>query len=305
MPLFFLQLCVVVMFICGLHNQALAGQWESLKGTSRHKVTYDAQSIDLTPQGRLKIVLRFVPVGETERKSAAAEYNEKRYRSHLESYEIDCQEQTALLDHIDILGVKGERLKQLRGNTQPDLILPGSVLDCAAENICPVSDEDTVETGEATGPKQEEAPDTTADRVLSSDKLQQIENIQERITANKATAETWKELGNIYFDTDQPEQAINAYARALAMQPDNADILNDQGAMYRQTGDFKRALVNFEKAYLLDPKNLESLYNSAYIYAFDLNNFPKALILWRQYLALDPKSETSKQVKSFIDQYDK
>lgn len=299
----FLQFCVVVTLLCGLPYHAQAGQWKALNGTSRHKVAYDVQSISLTPLGRLEILLRFVPLGETERKSAAAEYKEKRYRSHLESYEIDCQEQTALLGPIDILGATGERLKRLQGNSQPDSILPGSVLDYAAQSICPVMDEDSVEMSGAAEINQEEEPDTTGDKALSSEKLQQIENIQKKAAANEATAETWKELGNIYFDTDQPEQAINAYARALEMQPDSTDILNDQGAMYRQSGDFKRALANFEKAYLIDPHNLESLYNSAYVYAFDLNNIPKALVMWRQYLALEPKSETSKQVKSFIDQY--
>ena len=275
-----------------------------MKGTSRHKVAYTVKSTNQTPPGRLEILLRFIPLGETERKWAAAEYREKHYRSHLESYEIDCQAQTALLGPIEILGATGKPLKQLQGNNQPpDTILPGSVLDYAAQIICPVMDEESGETSGAAEINQEEEPDTTDDKTLSSDKLQQIENIQKKAASTEATAETWKELGNIYFDTDQPEQAINAYARALELQPDNTDILNDQGAMYRQTGDFKRALSNFEKAYLIDRHNLESLYNSAYVYAFDLNNIPKALVMWRQYLALEPKSETSRQVQSFIDQF--
>lgn len=303
MPHLFLQCCVVVILLCGLQCSAQAGQWKALNGTSRHRVAYDAQSIRLTPLGRLEILLRFVPLGETERKSAAAEYKEKRYRSHLESYEIDCQEQTAQLGPIDILGAAGERLKRLQGNSQPESILPGSVLDYAAQSICPVMDEESIEASGDTEINQEEEPDSTGDKALSNEKLQQIKNIQKKAAANEATAETWKELGNIYFDTDQPEQAINAYARALEKQPDNTDILNDQGAMYRQTGDFKQALANFEKAYLIDPHNLESLYNSAYVYAFDLNNIPKALVMWRQYLALEPKSETSKQVQSFIDRF--
>jgi len=70
-------------------------------------------------------------------------------------------------------------------------------------------------------------------------------------TSNEATAETWKELGNLYFDTDQAEQTIKAYERSLALRPNDSDTLNDQGAMYRQTGDFGRALANFEKTWFL------------------------------------------------------
>jgi len=115
-------------------------------------------------------------------------------------------------------------------------------------------------------------------------------------TSNEATAETWKELGNLYFDTDQAEQTIKAYERSLALRPNDSDTLNDQGAMYRQTGDFGRALANFEKTYFVDPHNLESLYNCGYIYAFDLNNIPKALVMWRLYLDQDSKSEMDTSV---------
>jgi tetratricopeptide (TPR) repeat protein len=305
MPRYFLQFCVLAAFLCGPQHNAQAFQWQALNGTSRYKVAYDEQSIRLTPLGRLGIWLRFIPRGEPERKSAAAEYKEKRYRSHLEYYEIECSEQTALLGLIDILGASRERLKRLQGGTQPDPILPGSMLDSAAQRICPILDEDTEEENETAEPGQIEEQDATDDRGLSSDKLQQIENLRKKTTSKEATAETWKELGNIYFDTDQPEQAIKAYEHALALRPGDTDILNDQGAMYRQIGDFQRALTNFEKAFSIDPYNLESLYNSGYVYAFDLNNIPKALVMWRRYLELESKSETARQVQSFIDQYGK
>lgn len=302
---YFLQFFVLVAFLCGRQQDVQAVQWQELNGTARYMVAYDKQSILLTPLGRLAIRLRFIPRGEPERKSAAAEYKEKRYRSHQEQYEIDCSKQTALLGIIDILGPSRVKVRRLQGGTQPDPILPGSALDSAARRICPVFDEDTEETIEDVEPGQAEEPVTTDDPTLSSDRLQHIEYLQKKILSKEATAETWKELGNIYFDSDQPEQAIKAYERALLLQPVDLDTLNDQGAMYRQTGEFERALANFERANSIDPYNLESLYNSGYVYFFDLNNIPKALVMWRRYLKLEKKSETARQVQSFIDQYGK
>lgn len=305
MPRFLLQFCAVLIFLSGLQRHAHAVQWQALNGTTRYKVAYDERSVRLTPLGRLEIWLRFIPRGEAERRAAAAEYKEKLYRSHLEYYEIDCGEQTASLGLIDILGASGVRLKRLQGGTPPDPILPGSLLDNAAERICPVLDEETEDGSEGVEPEQEEAPGASDDRGLSSDKLEQIETLRMKAASKDAGAETWKELGNIYFDTDQPEQAIKAYERALALRPDDTDTLNDQGAMYRQAGDFKRALAAFEKAYSIAPDNLESIYNSGYVYAFDLNDMPKALVMWRRYLELDSMSETARQVQSFIEQYGK
>jgi tetratricopeptide (TPR) repeat protein len=278
---------------------AYAIQWQALNGTARYKISYDEQSIRLTPLGNLEVWLRFIPRGEAERKSAAVEFKDKRYRSHLEYYEIDCSEQTAQLGLIDLLGNTRARLKRLQGGAEPEPILPGSVLDDAAQHICPVLDEENENES-----LEQEEPDTNNDNVPSSEKLLQIEKLQKKAAAKDATSETWKELGNIYFDTDQPELAIEAYQHALALHPNDTDTLNDQGAMYRQTGDFQKAVTNFEKAYSLDPNNLESLYNGGYVYAFDLKNIPKALVMWKRYLQLESTSETARQVQSFIEQYE-
>lgn len=293
--------CFLTAFLCGEQQTAQAAQWQALSVTSRYKVTYDEQSIRMTHQGRMEIILRYIPKGERERKSAVTEYKEKRYRSHLEYYQIDCSEQTALLGFVDILGTKEVRLKRLQEEKQPEPILPGSLLDIITLRICPVPVEEPEETDKGAKTDQAKAGGTP----LTMDQARQIERLQKIAESNDATAETWKELGNIYFDTDQPEQAIKAYDRALALFPDDIDILNDQGAMYRQTGNYQKALENFEKANTIDPKNLESLYNSGYVYAFDLNNIPKALVLWRRYIELESKSEIARQLQSFIEQYGK
>jgi tetratricopeptide (TPR) repeat protein len=285
-----------------LPYQASAVQWRLLNGTSRYSVSYDEQSIRLTPVGRLEVWLRFVPRNDTERKTAAAEFKDKRYRSHLEYYEIDCSDQTAQLGLIDLFGASRVRINRLKGSAQPEQIISGSVLDNLVQDVCPVLDE------EATTPPDDDGQDTPETGVqgsrppLNSEKQALIDRLKRMTEANASSADMWKELGNAYFDTDQVELAIAAYDRALALKPEDTDILNDQGAMFRQHGDFQRALKNFEKAFSINPQNLESLYNSAYVYAFDQNDAPKAQVLWQRYLALDATSETAQQVRGFIAQ---
>ena len=301
MPRFLFISCLLAALLSGEQHSAQAAQWQALGVTARYKVEYDEQSIRMTHQGQMDIILRYIPKVETGRKSAATEYKDKRYRSHLEYYKIDCSEQTALLGFVDVLGSKEVRLKRLQDEKQPEPILPGSLLDIVALRICPVPVEEPEEADK--GAKSDQAKAGTPP--LSSDQARQIERLQKSAESKDATAETWKELGNIYFDTDQPEQAISASDKAPALLPDDIDILNDQGAMYRQTGDYQKALANFEKANTIDPKNLDSLYNSGYVYAFDLNNIPKALILWKRYIELESESEVARQLQSFIEQYGK
>ena len=287
-------------------NHVWAVQWQPLARTGRHHVALDTDSVRLTSLSRLAVWLRFMPQGELQRKQAASEFGQKTYQLHLEYYEIDCSEQTAILGVVDILGPSKKRLLRMKGNNTLDAIVPGSVLDVAVQKICPVIEEDSRDSRE-----QPESPDssplsaTTEEKPVSDENRQIISDAVLQTETEPSSFEAWRDLGNAYFDADLPEKAIAAYDRALLLKPDSTDILNDRGAMYRQAGDFVRALSDFEKARVLDPYNLESIYNSGYVLAFDLNQRDKALVVWKMYLKLDRTSETARQVLSWVERYEK
>lgn len=262
------------------------------------------ESVRLNSSGRLTVWLRFIPRGELQRREAAEEYGAPNYRMHLEYYEIDCAEKSVLLQLIDILGPGGRRLSRLKGGGQPDAIIPDSVLDRSAALVCPevediaTDDDDTPEAaGETAGAG---AP---SDDAAQPAMLQRIADALRKTEAEPANHGAWVELGNSYYDSDKPAQAIEAYDHALKLRPKDPDVLNDQGAMFRQSGDITRALANFNKALAIDPRNLESLYNLGYIYAFDVKRIDSALEFWQRYLELDHSSETAQQVESFINRF--
>lgn len=298
--------CLPALITCLLTiahpSPAVAVQWQKLTRTIRHNVAIDVGSVQLTPLGRLTVWLRFIPLGEYQRKQAASEFGKKDYRQHLEFYEVDCSDYSAVLGLTDFIGPAGKRLARLQGGIQPDAIIPGSVLDRAAQKVCPVLEEETIDTDDDVD--AEEPADSTGNQ-SSLEAQQCISTAIERAIKEPDNHEAWLVLGNAYYDADMPQQAIDAYKRYLAIKPDNADVLNDQGAMYRQSGDFTQALKNFEKALAIDPNNLESLYNMGYVIAFDLNRIELALDIWRRYLKLDNSSETARQVQSFVDRYGK
>jgi tetratricopeptide (TPR) repeat protein len=114
--------------------------------------------------------------------------------------------------------------------------------------------------------------------------------------------QAWTQLGNDYFDTDQPQKAINAYGKALELDPRNPGVLTDQGIMFRKVGWFDKAISNFEKARQIDPGHLQSLYNMGVVYANDLKQPDKALQAWSLYLQLDTTSPTAQQLKGLVEQ---
>jgi len=113
------------------------------------------------------------------------------------------------------------------------------------------------------------------------------------------------ELGNLYFDSGQPKEAIEAYSRYLAIKPDNPDLRTDLGIMYRALGDFDRAIEEFKKAAQSDPKHVNSRYNMGIVLLHDKQDVKGAVKAWEEYLKVDSKSERAQRVRSQIEKMKK
>jgi len=135
-----------------------------------------------------------------------------------------------------------------------------------------------------------------------ADYQQRIAEAEKIVARDPKNLQAWVQLGNDYFDTGQPQKAINAYAKALELKPDNPNVLTDQGVMYRQMKQFDLAIANFEKAQRIDPNHLQSQYNLGLVYAEDLKQPDKAIKAWNRFLELDSTSPTAQQIKGMIEQ---
>ncbi|HEY6009789.1 MAG TPA: tetratricopeptide repeat protein [Geobacteraceae bacterium] len=135
-----------------------------------------------------------------------------------------------------------------------------------------------------------------------TDYQQRIAEGEKIVAREPKNLQVWIQLGNDYFDTDQPQKAVNAYGKALEIEPNNPNILTDQGVMFRRLGWFDKALANFEKAQQIDPKHVQSIYNMGIVYAYDLKQADKAIQTWTRYLQFDSTSPQAQQVKGLVEQ---
>jgi len=125
-----------------------------------------------------------------------------------------------------------------------------------------------------------------------------IETLKEIVKKDPKNLPAWVELGNLYFDSDQPKEAIEAYGKYLVMKPDNADVRTDMAIMYKNLGDFNRALDEFRKAAQSDPKHVNSRYNIGIVLLHDKQDIKGAIKAWEEYLKVDPKSERAERVRA-------
>lgn len=116
--------------------------------------------------------------------------------------------------------------------------------------------------------------------------------------------DAWVQLGHAYFDSDQPAKAVDAYGKALELQPNDPDILTDQGSMYQRLGWYDQAVENFRKAQSISPGHAQSLFNLGVVYFYDLHDLPKARQAWEKYLELYPTSPGAAQIRQELGTLD-
>jgi tetratricopeptide (TPR) repeat protein len=103
----------------------------------------------------------------------------------------------------------------------------------------------------------------------SADRVTELRQALERDPENPGL---WTTLGNIYYDREEWDRAIEAYDKARRKAPSDPNLLSDLGAAHRNRGDFKQALGFFEKARAADPDHWQSLLNLVLCETFDVRD---------------------------------
>ena len=128
-----------------------------------------------------------------------------------------------------------------------------------------------------------------------------IQTLKEILKKDSKNLPAWVELGNLFFDANQPNEAIEAYIQYLTIKPDNPDVRTDLGIMYRSLGDFDRAVAEFRKAAGSDPKHAHSRYNIGIVLLHDKQDIKGAIRAWEDYLKVDLNSERAQRIRAQIE----
>ncbi len=115
-----------------------------------------------------------------------------------------------------------------------------------------------------------------------------LAQLEDRVRANPRDVEAWIQIGHINFDNQQHAAAIEAYEKALAIDPGNAPVLTDLGIMYRRSGNPREAVRRFEQAIAVDPKLENPRFNKGIVLWHDLKEREGAIQAWEELLKINP-----------------
>lgn len=130
---------------------------------------------------------------------------------------------------------------------------------------------------------------------------QKVNELKGIVAADPKNLQAWVALGNEYFDSNQFMNAIEAYDKALEINPNDANVLTDQGVMFRRLGWFDRAINNFTKAVEIDPTHTTGIFNLGIVYRYDVQDFAKAQEVWTRFLEVSPTGPGSDRVRQELE----
>ncbi len=112
--------------------------------------------------------------------------------------------------------------------------------------------------------------------------------LEQQVQSNPKNMAAWMELGNLYFDSDKPQDAIKAYTQYLSINPNNANVLTDLGVMYRRAGNSTEAMASFDKAIELDPRHEQSRFNKGIVLYYDVGFQDEGIKVWQELSKINP-----------------
>jgi tetratricopeptide (TPR) repeat protein len=103
-------------------------------------------------------------------------------------------------------------------------------------------------------------------------------------------------IGNLYYDAQQYQSAIDYYQRTLKVKPADAAVRTDMATAYWYLGNADTALSEFDKALTYQPNNPNTLFNRGMVRWQGKMDSAGALADWQKLLATDPSYDARDKV---------
>jgi tetratricopeptide (TPR) repeat protein len=131
--------------------------------------------------------------------------------------------------------------------------------------------------------------------------VQRVAALERTASAEPQNSTVRVDLGNLYFNSEQYEQAAPWYEAALKLNPKDVNASTDLAVCYYYLQQDDRALKQLDYSLSIDPNHVKTLFNQGVIRAFGKKDLEGATQAWRRVIAIAPDSEEGQRVKQILD----
>ncbi len=134
------------------------------------------------------------------------------------------------------------------------------------------------------------------------DYAQELAALEERSRAEPQNPEYKTRIGNVYYDMEQYEKAIEAYQQSLALRPRSPSVETDLATCYHFLGDHDKALEILDKVLQYRPNFPQALFNKGIVLQSGKKDLKGAIAAWEELLRTNPKLPQRADLEQRIEQ---
>lgn len=121
-----------------------------------------------------------------------------------------------------------------------------------------------------------------------------------KLKSNPNDPDALIQLGNLYYDHQVFDKAIDYYTRGLEIRPDDVNARSDLGTAYWYLGKPESAIQEYQKSLKIDPKHANTLFNLGVVQWQGLKDPKAAIVTWKKLLELNPEYPDRQKVEVLI-----
>jgi cytochrome c-type biogenesis protein CcmH/NrfG len=143
----------------------------------------------------------------------------------------------------------------------------------------------------AASPAAAQAPASmppAASAVVDEAQVTALRNIADKDPSN---VQSRVQLGNMYFDAERYQDAIQWYEAALKLNPNDVSVSTDLGVCFYYTNQPDRAIRQMEESLRIDPRHTKTLLNLGIVKAFGKQDLVGAAAAWEEVVKIAPGSQ--------------
>ena len=128
-----------------------------------------------------------------------------------------------------------------------------------------------------------------------------VTDLKNKVTANPSDIESLRELGRLYYEAGEYQEAASWQQKIVDQRPDDLDALLALGVAHFNSGNLELAEQNWTKAAAVAPDKAAPHYNLGFLYLSKTPpDYERMEQEWARVVALEPDSEMAQTVRSHL-----
>jgi tetratricopeptide (TPR) repeat protein len=124
--------------------------------------------------------------------------------------------------------------------------------------------------------------------------------LREALAANPKDLKALINLGNLYYDNNKYQLAIDRYSQALEIDPNDTNVRTDMGSCYWSLGQADQAIREFRKSLESNPSHPQTLFNLGIVYLHGKSDMAEARKAWEKLIALNPNYPQRARIEQML-----